>query len=694
MTNLNKIVGYCDKPSVRQGETMQFMVSTHAGTFNARLVRLSRQRNNHQKVNSSLDGQYPGRQESFALGSYIRFDHDVTKPAYPSLQVIIRPTRPVRDDGQAIMCWDAGHGLFINQSGRIEFRWAGATLTCETSLHALRWYEISASSQPATKEITLSVRNFEFEQVDLCNTPIELSTGNQAIENNFCIAACRQNGAVSDLFDGKIERPRIATAQGEVLADWDFSQAQNTDRVIDTGKNAFHGTLVNCPQRAMTGHNWRGEVFSFVQAPAQYGAIAFHSDDLTDAGWEPSITWKVPDDLMPGIYGIELEADGGYDCVPFVIRPAQPRPAAKVVFLLPTFSRLAYANERHWWNNPAIEPVTGKTLEEILGEADKWAAEQGLLSVYDVHKDGTGSCHSSWSRPLANMRPGYVHPMLQGPHQLSADLYITDWLSHSNIPYDVITDHDLHREGLSAVEPYSVVITGQHPEYVSGNMLDALTSYTRGGGNLMYIGGQGFYFVTSILSSDPNVIEIRRGHSGILPWYSDAGEVRHAATGELGGSWSLRGREPHMLLGVGCAGVVFGPAAAYHRSEESTRPEFAWIFEGGDGDEIYAKGDLMGGPAGFEFDRIDYRRGSPTSTVCLATARDFQGVTLPLPEDMPSTGVALGETRCDIAYYEVPKGGAVFSTGSMTWCTCLMVDDGDNDIARITLNVLQRFASN
>ncbi|MFT5131770.1 MAG: N,N-dimethylformamidase, partial [Gammaproteobacteria bacterium] len=65
-----------------------------------------------------------------------------------------------------------------------------------------------------------------------------------------------------------------------------------------------------------------------------------------------------------------------------------------------------------------------------------------------------------------------------------------------------------------------------------------------------------------------------------------------------------------------------------------------------------------------------------------------------LPEDLPSTGEVLGEVRCDIAYYEVPNGGAVFSSSSMAWSTCLMVDDGDNDIARITSNVLRHFAGN
>ncbi|MFT5349387.1 MAG: N,N-dimethylformamidase [Planctomycetota bacterium] len=695
MTNPDKIVGYCNKLSVRRGENIHFMVSTHADTFKARLVRLSRQRKQHQPIESSFAGQYPGKHQTLVPGSYVHFDKVIPKPDCPSLKTFFRPTQSQRGEDQAIMCWDTGHGLFINKNGAIEFRWAGTSVSGNKPLNDLRWYEVSASLESESKAIQMELRSLEFDQIELFQTPLAGVGSSIATDATFCIAACRQNSKISAVFDGKIESPRITTNQSEVIANWDFSRAQSTDVVLDRGKNAFHGKLVNCPQRAMTGHNWQGKIVCFTEAPEQYGAIAFHSDDLTDANWEPSITWEVPNDLAPGMYGVEMEGDGGYDCIPFVIRPATARPEAKVAFLLPTFSHLAYANERHWWPSPAIKDITGKTFDEIIGETDLWTAKQGLLSVYDVHKDRTGCCHSSWSRPMVNMRPGYIHPLMQGPHQLSADLYITDWLNHIGIDFDIITDHDLHWEGVSSLEPYNVVLTGQHPEYCSGQMLDALSSYTRESGNLMYIGGQGYYTVTSILPSNPDVIEVRRGKFGLDPWYSESGELYHAADGEPGGGWgAVRGREPHTLFGVGAAGVVFGPAAAYYRNEESKRPEFAWIFEGVEGDKIYADGDLMGGPAGFEFDRIDYRRGSPTSTVCLASAKEFDGIPLNLPEDLPSTGEVLGEVRCDIAYYEVPNGGAVFSSSSMAWSTCLMVDDGDNDIARITSNVLRHFAGN
>ena len=47
--------------------------------------------------------------------------------------------------------------------------------------------------------------------------------------------------------------------------------------------------------------------------------------------------------------------------------------------------------------------------------------------------------------------------------------------------------------------------------------------------------------------------------------------------------------------------------------------------------------------------------------------------------------------RADMVYFETPRGGAVFSTGSIAWAGSLSHDWYDNDVARITTNVLTRF---
>ena len=47
--------------------------------------------------------------------------------------------------------------------------------------------------------------------------------------------------------------------------------------------------------------------------------------------------------------------------------------------------------------------------------------------------------------------------------------------------------------------------------------------------------------------------------------------------------------------------------------------------------------------------------------------------------------------RADMAFFETPKGGAVFAVGSMAWCGSLAHDNYQNNVARLTGNVLRRF---
>jgi len=49
--------------------------------------------------------------------------------------------------------------------------------------------------------------------------------------------------------------------------------------------------------------------------------------------------------------------------------------------------------------------------------------------------------------------------------------------------------------------------------------------------------------------------------------------------------------------------------------------------------------------------------------------------------------------RSDMVYFEGPGGGAVFSVGSISWCSCLSYNHGQNNVSRITENVLRRFSS-
>ena len=62
-------------------------------------------------------------------------------------------------------------------------------------------------------------------------------------------------------------------------------------------------------------------------------------------------------------------------------------------------------------------------------------------------------------------------------------------------------------------------------------------------------------------------------------------------------------------------------------------------------------------------------------------------------EEFFATGAPIWGTavRADLVFFETPGGGAVFNTGSIAWAASLATDGYDNDVARLTTNVLERF---
>jgi len=110
------------------------------------------------------------------------------------------------------------------------------------------------------------------------------------------------------------------------------------------------------------------------------------------------------------------------------------------------------------------------------------------------------------------------------------------------------------------------------------------------------------------------------------------------------------------------------------------------------------RGFSGGGAAGFELDRLDHRLGSPLNAVVLASSEghDRKNFVVVHEERLAFTTTIPGQTleqliHADMVYIDKPKGGAIFSVGSITYCGSLPVDNFDNDVSRLTFNVLNRF---
>ena len=746
------IHGYCDVPSVAPGERIRFYVSCEEeGSYRADVVRLVYGDTNpagpgfkEEVVETDANAEYPARFQPTHAGSHVLVEDGGRLHATQglTLHAFVQPTTPGKGPQGILARWAAGTGagyaLMIDDSGRLSFVVGDgvggrATVTADEPLLGSVWYSVAATWNPEGSRLSLTQRPVVNSVNSLIGPVVpvdgagsfaagaEVSPADAGVP--FVVAGWIEEAGrtvVGGHYSGKIDGPRVygrslaedelaTLSRGEepdaagLLARWDFAEGIGrngipTDRVGDVSGSGLHGACVNQPARAMTGWNWQGLEENFVHAPEQYGAIHFHDDDLDDCRWEADFELTVPEEMRCGVYAARLRIGESEDHVPFFVRPPRGRATAPILLLIPTASYLAYANDHIVMDVPVGQAIIGHT--SVISEQDLYLythPEYGL-STYDAHTDFSGVAYTSWRRPIINMRPKFRHAT-GSVWQFPADLHLVDWLEQSEFEYDVATDHDLHEEGVDLLQRYKAVVTGTHPEYYSTPMLDAFEAYLADGGRAMYLGSNGFYWIVSFHPEKPYVMEVRRGESGSRAWQAKPGEYYHSTTGERGGLWRNRGRPPQKIFGVGFTSEGFDRSHPYFRMPDSFDERARFIFEGVKEDELIGDFGLAGGgAAGYEIDRYELALGTPPHALLLASSEGF-GVNYPhVVEEVMFAfpgmdGTQDPQVRADIVYFSTPNDGAVFSTSSISWCGSLSHDGYDNNVSRITANVLRAFAN-
>ena len=741
------ITGYADRISVKPGDTISFMTSAEGVTAaEVQLVRLIHGDESpagpgfvEREVASDMPPQIALAQRFVQTGSHVVVD-DSAGRLLPdgsfTVYAYVWPTTPGRGRQGLVTQYveheQRGYALGLNAAGELAF-WAGdgtrsAEVASGRALHAKVWYFVAASFDAATGRVRL----FQQAVINPYNSllapilPIDYDATHDApfdlrpakAGRALLFAGWHARGAtgqdcVNGCYNGKIDRtgviaraldaPELAAlaAQPGVsagsVAHWDTSAGYDADGigdiVIDIGLLHLHGRGVNRPVRAMTGYNWRGKEDCFRLDPVQYGGIYFNDDAIIDCRWPASFSWKVPADLKSGVYAVRLRGGGVEDHLTFFVRPAQA--TAKVAMLMPTASYLAYANERMALDGPGCEAVTGHPL--VFHDDDFLLAAHPEFgrSSYDHHSDGAGVCYSSYRRPITGLRPRHRMPATGVPWQFAADLSIVWWLEQCGHDFDVITDEDLDRDGAALLAPYKVVINGTHSEYYSERMMNATDSYLATGGRVMYLGANGYYWVVGFRRDEPWCMEIRKLNAGSRAWQAAPGEYYLASTGEKSGIWRDRGRAPQKSMGVGFTSEGMDQCLPYRRLPDSRDPAVAFVFDG-IGETFGASGLALGGAAGLELDRYECAWGTPPGTWLLATAYGFSDNYPHVGEDVMFNYPGLGGTqdfqvRADMTLFKTRQGGAVFATGSIAWGQALPFNGGDNDVARLTQNVLDAF---
>ena len=732
------ITGYADRYSVAPGDSIAFKVSSTAPEdYEARLVRVVSGDPNpagpgicEQPVEAAFAGRYPSRVQPIHNGSWARVVATAPLDTLRSFTVTatIWPTLPRLSRRQGLVsrvddATGAGFTLEIDEAGSLAGTVSDGTgtvvLNAGKALRTRAWYRVFLSYDAGVGEVRVGQRALApAMMVDDSGT----ATASAAFEGSCTgsgdlVFAARAGSPPGDHYNGKLEAPRImavaldpdaafraagedpAGSGGDLLAAWDFSREMSSVRILDTGPHAMHGETVNLPARAMKGSRWTGEEMCWRHAPAQYGAIHFHDDDLYDCGWDTDFSFEVPEDFKSGVYAVRLRGGGDEDMVPFFVRAAPGRAQSSTCVLIPVFTYTVYANF-----------ARGNVDDAYREQVARWGArpwtpdehpEYGI-STYNRHRDGSGVSYSSRLRPILNQRSGfcaYADP--QGGSCLrhfAADTHLLAWLDALGHDFDVITDEDLDADGAGAIAQYKVVMTTSHPEYHTPRSLDALADYTERGGCLMYLGGNGFYWRVAVNPELPGAVEIRRGETGIRAWAAEPGEYYNAFDGGYGGLWRNSGRAPQRLAGVGFIAQGDFHGTAYRRLPASRDPRAAWIFEGIDDDELLGDFGLSGGgAAGFELDWLDPSLGSPPHALVLARSEQQDDTFMLVPEEILNhyttrPGVPTRDLiRSEIVFFETPNGGAVFSVGSITFCGSLPHNEFENNISRMLDNVLRRF---
>jgi hypothetical protein len=380
----------------------------------------------------------------------------------------------------------------------------------------------------------------------------------------------------------------------------------------------------------------------------------------------------IPAPEETGLYYVHLKAtkSGDFFSFPLIVAPREPR--ADVAVLASTMD----------WN--AYNDFGGRSNYVAAGSLPI-APAVNVREESPYLRDTGGRF---WNRPdddydpLSFDRPEPVNrvdeheeittPMhrIGSEHVAPTTWRLVGWLEREGIPYDLYAENQL-ASGVLDLDRYRVLILDQHPEYWTREMYDGLKRWVVDrGGRLMYLGGNGLDCEIELvdnsraarhLNGDQSYWVKNRDFTG-GPFSFSPRRI------ERGGRYEC----PGTLLGVRTTLTGMNTAAPYrildadHFAFEGTGLKVGDTF-GHETLDVRSRGS---GASGHETDRTCEH--APAGTRVLAKGTN------------PHEGGA------ELVYYETDSGGAVFSTGSISWICTLPVAD---DVSEITANVIRRLSA-
>ncbi len=399
----------------------------------------------------------------------------------------------------------------------------------------------------------------------------------------------------------------------------------------------------------------------YTQTGVQWNKIGYGNPDLTQFATAPE---------RSGLYYFHAETDSGaFFSFPWVVAPASPQ--APIAVLASTNTWNAYNNfggRSNYINSTRLPdaPLVNGRQDMLRYRTESAFREWGFPD------DAYAPLSLERPEPFNVVPKGTeVTDMITGRqanHLAPAEWRLLGWLEREGFEYDFYADYQLHAGDLD-LDAYRILIISTHPEYWSRAMYERVKEWVyRRGGRLMYLGGNGLNCEIEFLDDATMRFKTHLASGG-----GELGMADPENPDRYLESRFHRSVESEANL----TGVVTNHAGIMTAAPYQVRDAGHWIFAG----TGLREGDIFGvesqherchgGASGHETDKMT--ASSPPNAALLAKGTN------------PDDGGA------EMVYYEVPEGGgAVFSVGSITYPSSLLVD---THISRITSNVITRFLS-
>ncbi len=286
----------------------------------------------------------------------------------------------------------------------------------------------------------------------------------------------------------------------------------------------------------------------------------------------------------------------------------------------------------------------------ILTPTNTWQAynDWGGSSFYNynlnkkIKKTNTNILHMLRPNPFSS-------PFQKSGHLADQEIFFYKWITENKYDYSTIDDLDLHNNyDLSNTK---ILVINNHSEYWTENMLINLENYLSKSGNLINLSGNNLFWKSVINNFKIETIK----HLSL-----------HSLKNEKSGMWKYLNKSEASILGSSYdirGYKTFAPYKAILKNHWALKDINL------DSDNLFGFNNLTKKHAsGYETNKIDYF--SPKNVELIAK------------------GTNIKNGGADMTFYTNNFGGKIFSTGSISYCSCLQ---SDLTCSKILKNVFDKF---